>query len=154
MMDRFPHRMPLRCPYESRLTTTIRGQCPQGLLCCQGIASSPGDLRSQVPDDFLDQLEPGADNQFLSLEGEDIALWSGSDPLSQPFADVTPGLATFDIVDDVNLAAFQVGSSPADFGDPYSYLTGSSIVPSSNDDNQQFEASNPDFSSFFYPLDG
>lgn len=136
----------------------IRGQCPQGLLCCQGTVQENGPT-SQLPAGLLDQISSssGAENQLLGLGSDNVALLNNADPLYQPFIADSPGSsASFDTAANVNLAAFQLDSSPTlfanQFDDNNQLFTADSTVPGSNNEDQQFLASSSD-PSLFYPLD-
>lgn len=87
-----------------------------------------------------------------------MALLNNGDPLYQPFIADSPGSTTFDTADNVNLAAFQLDSSPSlfanQFDDNNQFFAGDATLPGSGDeDQQQLVASDSDL-SLFYPLDG
>ena len=115
--------------------------------------------QSQLPAGLVDQItsSSGAENQLLGLGSDDIALLNNGDPLYQPFIADSPGSSvSFDTAANVNLAAFQLDSSPAlfanQFDDNNQLFTADSTVPESGNEDQQFLPSSSD-PALFYPLD-
>lgn len=132
--------------------------CPGDLLCCEGkvlySAATFRELTASFPDDVLNQIAPGADNQFFGQQADDIALLSNIDPFFQPFTnkpstDASLGPASFNTVEGVDFDTFQLSPDPPAFRDDLP--TGDSIFGATQDDNEQLSASSlyPDLSLFY-----
>lgn len=114
-------------------------------------ASSFGDLTAPLPDSFLNQIAPGAENGFFGLQSNDVALLSNGGPMYQPFTnqpgtDDSLGPASFDTIEDVNLGALHLDPDPPAFRDDYPL--GDSILGANQDENEQPVSSSPDVSLF------